>query len=206
MKRFAVAVLAVLFVLSLTVSAMAAPPGPEAAKIREEDGKPGKDKALGLTVDGEERPWGDVPPVIKEGRVLIPIRGMMAALGAKVDWNAEDKMVTIELNDSILEIDFGALDENGMPAFYFNDVKIDGPDVPPKSINGRIVLPLRFIAEVFGLTVDFDAERNQVRLADRNKPAWADRSKPDRAGQGKPDWAGQGKPSRAGNDKNKEEE
>lgn len=182
MKRFLVAVLVIVFVLSLTASAAAAPPGLEMAKAKWEDGKPGEGKALGLMVDGKAQPWGDVPPVIKEGRVLIPIRGMMAALGAQVDWDADNRTVTITVYNTVytdvLEIDFKNLDDQGLPTFTLNGEDIDGPDVPPMNINGRIVLPLRFIAETLGLDVFYDAENKEVQIANQNKPEWAGKGKP----------------------------
>ncbi len=37
----------------------------------------------------------DTPPAIKDGRTLVPARFIAEATGAKVDWNAQTKEVTI---------------------------------------------------------------------------------------------------------------
>ena len=48
-----------------------------------------------LTKNGEATAL-DVPAQIIEGRTMVPARAISEALGAKVEWNAEVQMVTIE--------------------------------------------------------------------------------------------------------------
>ena len=46
------------------------------------------------TVDGEKVTL-DSPPVIVEGRTLVPVRFISEALSATVNWNAETRVVSI---------------------------------------------------------------------------------------------------------------
>jgi len=48
-----------------------------------------------LFLDGREL-TSDVPPRIEDGRLLVPVRIISEALGAKVNWNEEEKTVSIE--------------------------------------------------------------------------------------------------------------
>lgn len=53
-----------------------------------------------------------------------------------------------------------------------NDQEIK-PDVPPEIINGRTMVPLRWVAEALGANVQWDAGKRQVRVSDRRN-IWDD--------------------------------
>jgi hypothetical protein len=101
----------------------------------------------------------DVPPVIKEGRTLIPVRAVTQGLGAEVDWNQKDKIVIIKRGD--IEIKFNL--QNG-------EVLVNGKkseiDVPPGFINSRVFVPLRFIAEILGERVDYNPDNDEINIGD----------------------------------------
>ncbi|MCR3956835.1 MAG: copper amine oxidase N-terminal domain-containing protein [Gudongella sp.] len=101
----------------------------------------------------------DVPPVIKEGRVLVPIRSISTALGAEVDWNVETKIATINYEGSVIEFDI----------VNFTVTVDDEPvelDVPAEVMEGRIVVPLRFIVENMGLDVEWEPETETVEITE----------------------------------------
>ncbi|MDD4583778.1 MAG: copper amine oxidase N-terminal domain-containing protein, partial [Eubacteriales bacterium] len=93
----------------------------------------------------------DAPAYIKGGRTIIPVRAITEELGATVDWDQDTQSVTITK-------------ENIEIVFTINSKKvyIDGVeqelDVSTEVTNGRTYVPLRFIAETFGLTVNWDDE------------------------------------------------
>lgn len=101
----------------------------------------------------------DTPPVIKDGRTLIPVRALSEAFGATVAWDPVEKKVTIS-NESTQII----LNLNSNTA-YVNGVEVT-IDAAPTSINSRTVVPLRFITETLGLKVDWDDETNTVEIGD----------------------------------------
>jgi len=104
----------------------------------------------------------DVSPVIKEGRTLIPIRYVTTPFGAEIQWIDEEKKVTITQGTTIIELWIGK-----------NMAKINGESVPidpgnstviPLIINGRTMMPLRFIAENLGCEVKWISEYKQVKI------------------------------------------
>lgn len=134
----------------------------------------------------------DVPPVIKEGRTLIPVRAITEALGGTVDWNSEDYIVTITSPDGLIKIEFFLKDlyedKNDNDVFDEGDLMVtpggtiiiydkDGDDwvqreelgrtdVLPGLINNRTFVPLRFIAETFGLKVGYDPDTGDIDIDD----------------------------------------
>lgn len=96
-------------------------------------------------VNGSQ-PSFDVPPVVQDGRTLVPIRQIAEALGATVEWN--QGTVTIQKNGKtvVLRIGDPPAEVNGQ------DVSLD---VPAKISDGRTLVPLRFVGEAFGMAMDY---------------------------------------------------
>ncbi len=105
-----------------------------------------------FTVNGEIRTL-DSPPVIKNNRTLLPIRAVVEALGGTVGWDATERKVTIALASTTIELWIGksTAKVNGV------NTPIDetNPKVVPEIINSRTMLPLRFITESLGCTVEW---------------------------------------------------
>ncbi|MFZ5753049.1 MAG: copper amine oxidase N-terminal domain-containing protein [Bacillota bacterium] len=101
----------------------------------------------------------DVPPVIKEGRTLIPVRAIMNGLGAKVEWNGEAKTVIIIRGDKVIVLNLGTGETtvNG---------QIISLDVPAQTLNNRTFVPLRFIAQTLGEPVNYDENTGDISIGD----------------------------------------
>jgi len=56
-----------------------------------------------LKVDGEVVN-SDLPPIIINGRSLVPVRAIFEKLGAKVGWDAASKKVTISYDSNTIEL------------------------------------------------------------------------------------------------------
>ncbi len=101
----------------------------------------------------------DVPPVLKSGRLLVPIRALSTALGADVEWNNETRTATIVFDGKTIEI-----------AMSNENILVNGSpvetDVPAEIINGRIVVPLRFIIENMGLEIEWDQDTQTAEVMD----------------------------------------
>ena len=97
----------------------------------------------------------DVPPVIRDGRTLAPLRAIFEALGASVEWDATTSTITSRRNDRtiILQIDNPTARVNNAPIAL---------SVPPVVIGGRTMVPVRFIAESLGATVTWDEQTRTV--------------------------------------------
>lgn len=97
----------------------------------------------------------DVAPFIENGRTLVPIRVISETLGFKVDWFGEEEKVVIgdpkdEGSGNALSLFIGDT------TAYVSEYETVTLDVAPKIVNGRTFVPVRFVAEQFGLKVDWD--------------------------------------------------
>ncbi|NPV88377.1 copper amine oxidase N-terminal domain-containing protein [Coprothermobacteraceae bacterium] len=104
----------------------------------------------------------DSPPIIKNGRTLLPIRAIVEALGGQVGWDANQKKVTVTLGSNRVELWIG----KNTALVNGRQVMIDAtnPKVVPEIINGRTMLPLRFVAESLGCSVEWDGNTQTVRV------------------------------------------
>jgi len=100
---------------------------------------------VNVSLNGE---YVDAEGIIIEGRTLVPIRAITELLGGEVDWNGNLRQVTVikENTNISLTID----NANAI----VNNVNI-ALDVPAQIIEDRTFVPLRFVAESFGIDVDF---------------------------------------------------
>ena len=114
-----------------------------------------------FTVNGATRTL-DSSPIIKNSRTLLPIRAIIEALGGTVDWEEKTKVVEIKLGSNYLKLQIGNANA------YVNGVQklIDplNPKVVPEIINGRTMLPLRFVAENLGCDVQWDGNTKTITI------------------------------------------
>lgn len=115
------------------------------------------EKPITVTYNGEQIVF-DQPPIIENGRTLVPLRAIFEKLGADVNWNDETKTITAKKgNDTVtLVIDSSTANCNG---------KTVNLDVPARIVNSRTLVPVRFIADSFGVSVDWNEENRCVVLS-----------------------------------------
>lgn len=97
----------------------------------------------------------DTSPIIENGRVLIPLRTIFEAMGAKVEWDATTQKIKGSKDSTTIRLEVGSTDT------YINGEK-SNLDVPPKIVNGRTLVPARFIAESFNAEVAWDSVSRTV--------------------------------------------
>ena len=100
----------------------------------------------------------DTPPQLIDGHVLVPIRVIGEALGAKVSWASASRTVTVRKWS-----DQAALTVDRPDAF----LKSDGSytvrlDAPPRMVGQRVMVPLRFLSQFFGYQVRWDHRRVEI--------------------------------------------
>lgn len=115
-------------------------------------------KGIEAFVGGKEVAF-DVRPVIQDGRTLVPVRALTEALGAQVSWDQETWTATIRAGGKELALTINSKTAlvNGVPHTL---------DVPAALIDGRTVLPLRFVAEALGLTVGWEHETQTIVITE----------------------------------------
>ena len=105
----------------------------------------------------------DVPPVIDNGRILVPLRTVFEAMGAKVSWDSATVTVTAVKGSTAVILQIGSL----VPTINGNIKPID---VAGKIVDGRTLAPLRFVCEAFGGTVDWE-EGTQMAIVKISPPS-----------------------------------
>lgn len=104
-----------------------------------------------IIIDGED--FQTTPkPFIEKGRTFVPIRFISEKLGAKVDWNDEERLVTITKgnNKVILRIDSLLVIYDG------EETKYGLSDVAPKIVEKRTFVPLRLVSNALGVGIEWD--------------------------------------------------
>ncbi|HLE77492.1 MAG TPA: copper amine oxidase N-terminal domain-containing protein [bacterium] len=105
-------------------------------------------------VDGEQVQF-DQPPIVVGSRVLVPLRGIFEKMGAFVEWIPATRTVRAVRATTVVELQIGS------PVARVNGSPIT-MDVPAQIIGGRTLVPLRFISESLGATVQYDAANRTV--------------------------------------------
>ncbi|HOC53087.1 MAG TPA: stalk domain-containing protein, partial [Caldisericia bacterium] len=95
----------------------------------------------------------EAAPFIKDGRTMVPLRFIAEAFGANVEWIPETKGINISLELASAVHTIGL--QVGNPTAIV-DGEVVTLDVAPVIVNGRTFVPIRFIAESFGATVDWN--------------------------------------------------
>jgi len=100
----------------------------------------------------------DVQPVTLEGRTLVPVRPIFEWLGAKVEYDAGHLRAFRSERSEVpaVELWLGSTDARVAGAPY-------RLDVAPQLLSERLFVPLRFVAESFGVWVE--AQGRQMKLS-----------------------------------------
>jgi hypothetical protein len=116
-----------------------------------------------MTVDMGQTQYIDpnnqnVTPVIVDGRTLVPIGAIITAMGGTVQWNASDRSITINLKSQTIVMALGS-----------TTAQVNGTavtmDVPPQSLNGRTMVPIRFVSEQLGCPVKWDGPNQTITIS-----------------------------------------
>ena len=117
-------------------------------------------KDVTITMNGEIVST-DQPPVIKNSRTFVPVRVIAENLGAKVLYLSDEKAVSIEKGGMHIYIPIGKKE------MRISTTELAGPvplDVPAFIRNNRTMLPLRAIAEMFDMDVEWDGKAREVKI------------------------------------------
>jgi len=98
----------------------------------------------------------DSPPVIKSGRTLVPVRVISESLGADVDLDKTARKVTVTKNGSVIELTVNKTE------VLKNGAKFAELEVPAQVIEGRTMVPVRFVSEALGANVSWDQAAKTV--------------------------------------------
>lgn len=130
-------------------------------------GVPGQ---TGVMIDGEYVKFPDAAPELVSGRTMAPLRTVMEALGAEVTYNSND-----DIRCTVNGVEYAfAVGSTAVKLRYVEwDGEGDAPDMEglimdcaPYIKGGRAYVPVRFFAEAFGYTVEWDGDFKTAVLTD----------------------------------------
>ncbi len=99
----------------------------------------------------------DAAPIIRESRTMLPVRFVAEAFGADVAWDGATSTATVKTSDVEIKITIGAKEAvvNG---------KTVALDAPAFIENSRTYMPVRFVAENLGASVEWDGATSTATL------------------------------------------
>lgn len=110
-----------------------------------------------VRVNGEAIDFVGVGPRTVNGRVMVPLRGVLEKTGAYVDWVSSTQTVVATKGDMTIELPIGS-----------RSAKVNGRivnlDVPAMTVAGYTMVPLRFVSESLGAVVAWDNRRQIVNI------------------------------------------
>lgn len=89
-------------------------------------------------------------PFIENNRVMVPVRELVSAMDADVSWNEEQRSVTIKQGELQITMSIG----DSHAVINGNDVQMEAL---PVIVNGRTMVPVRFLAEGLQVPVSWDS-------------------------------------------------
>ena len=119
---------------------------------------------ISVLLDGQNLQF-DVPPREEGGRVLVPVRTIFEALGLDLQWDGNTQTVTAIREEIQVKLKIGS------KKAYVNGQSVT-LDVPAKTISGRTFVPVRFLAEAFGIEVKWDEGSREVILTMEEEITW----------------------------------
>jgi len=152
--RFAALFVAVFFLA--TVSA----PFASFARGQDPSAASNKNQVINVSVNGTRVYFPDQDPVLINNRTYTPVRFIAEQLLGTVEWLSEQQTVSITRNDVRLALQIG---NEWLATNLMGNVLMD---VPPILLNSRTLVPIRYVAEALGATVDWDASTNTIIIYD----------------------------------------
>ncbi|WP_405155179.1 stalk domain-containing protein [Paenibacillus sp. FSL K6-0108] len=102
-------------------------------------------------------------PVMKGGRVLVPLRSIFEGLDATVKYTNKTKTITANRGDQEVSLKLGS------KTAYINGEAV-ALDVPANTIKGNTMVPIRFVSEAFGEKVFWNSRNQRVDIKTTSTP------------------------------------
>lgn len=134
-----------------------------------------------VIVDDRVLTFYDQAPVINQkGDTLMPVRAVLEAMGATVEWNAQDRSVYVKAKDNIIRL-LMKIDQPTMTKYTLTSVfTVKNEEVAltsaPIIMNDRTMIPLRAISENINAKVDWDGEKKLITIKTKEYTEFMDKN------------------------------
>ena len=123
-------------------------------------------RALSVQLSGKTLTFPDVQPFFENGRTMVPFRTVAEALGAEVGYDSGTVSASLDSTFCRFAIGGDTLTVSDMATGKV--LKTVPLDASPIEKDGRTCVPVRFLAESLGLTVEWDDDAQCAVLYDRD--------------------------------------
>jgi hypothetical protein len=116
-----------------------------------------KPAPIQVHMDGAPIPFEEAEPWMENGITYVPFRPLFESMGLQVDWNSTTKTVTGSRDGMAIQVSLnqGTATINGQPHPL---------EAKPRLVKGVTYVPLRFIAEATGKTVEWNGKTRTVTI------------------------------------------
>jgi beta-N-acetylglucosaminidase/uncharacterized protein YraI len=139
-----------------TNPAAANPPSSAPGSTKDPSSSEDLSSAVTITVNGKVQTYNPAPRIMN-GRTLVPMRAIFETLGAKVVW--EEKTRTAIASKGAVTIRL-SLDSN----LAVKNGQTIPLEVKPEIVDGRMMVPARFVSEALGAKVEWDNQSRTVKI------------------------------------------
>ncbi len=101
----------------------------------------------------------DAVPYTENWRTMVPVRAVSENFGAEVSWNDLEQKVTIVSGDITVEL----IINSDIAKVNGEEKKLDTPAI---TVNGRTMVPLRFVGEALNKSVEYIELTEQILISD----------------------------------------
>ena len=99
----------------------------------------------------------EIQPQIISGAAMVPAKEFLGAFGAGLTWDNQTKKMVAVKDDILLELTVDS-----------TNAVLNGTEITlgaaPRIISGSLMVPVRTIADAFGVELKWDAAGNIIRL------------------------------------------
>ena len=110
-----------------------------------------------ILISGDTKKEMAVAPLIIGQYTMIPFRSIFEELNYVIEWNDADSSITVKKDNKVMKLKIGS-----------KDVEVNGiiqqMQIEPRIIDGRTLVPLRFVAENSGANVVWDDSTKSVYI------------------------------------------
>lgn len=120
-------------------------------------------EGISVQLNGAPVAFTDASPESTGGRTFVPLRAVMDAMNAQVDYDGQTGTVAIHRGGADLSMVLG---QNTAAVTEDGQTRTVTMDVTPYVKGGRTYVPVRFVAEAFHCSVGWDADSRTVIIVD----------------------------------------
>lgn len=111
-------------------------------------------RPINIYIDGIQKVY-DVDAKVVNGSTLVPMRGIFEDLDAQISWDGNTKTVTAISGETTIKLTINS------DYAYINGKQVKLTQ-KAQIIDGRTMVPLRFVSESLGATVNWDGTTNSI--------------------------------------------